>query len=558
MQPYMILPQQGSEQADEWIRLGVEAHVAGKLPQAQGYYLHALRLEPRHFIATQNLAIVYAQSNLLNEGILTIERAAIFDSIHAVIRMNWALMLLEAERIDEALKIAREGVAIKAVTETRQALALILGVAGRPDEAIEVYNQILADQPNHLVAGPNACFAQTLTSAGPEALRAQRNKWYQAHRYTGPIAPHTNIKDINRTLRVGYVGGDFKRHSAAMIFGRVLLHHSSAILPYFYCTLPVDAAADTVTQQFQKAVGDRWRDVQALDDEQLAVLIRQDQIDILVDLAGHTAGGRLAVFTRKPAPVQVTAWGFAHGTGCPEIDYFLADPVAVPVEEREHYAETIMDLPSIVTYEPPEYDVKGTSSSPYFVRGHVTFGTYARFEKLSQTCLATFAEILRQVPDSKLEFKDNGFRRPYSIRRVIEAMPDIEPERLLFSVATTHQDHLLAYQQADLILDPFPHTGGVVSIEQLWMGLPIVTLYGTQAAGRSTSSVLTAIGKTQWIAKNPQQYIEIAVGLVQDVRALAQERKTLRKALLESPVYTGYVEAVEAAYREMWRKYSNS
>jgi predicted O-linked N-acetylglucosamine transferase (SPINDLY family) len=135
------------------------------------------------------------------------------------------------------------------------------------------------------------------------------------------------------------------------------------------------------------------------------------------------------------------------------------------------------------------------------------------------------------------------------------AMPDIDPSRLLFSIATTHPDHMLAYQQADLILDPFPHTGGVVGLEQIYMGVPIVTLYGTQAAGRSTSSVLTAMGKSEWIAKSPQQYVDLAVALTSDVRALANERKTLRDRLLNSPVCVGYVEAVETAYRGMWRKY---
>jgi predicted O-linked N-acetylglucosamine transferase (SPINDLY family) len=341
-----------------------------------------------------------------------------------------------------------------------------------------------------------------------------------------------------------------------MIFGHVLLHHGPTVKPFFYSSLVVDPDNDTATKQFRTVAGDGWRDISSLNDEQAEALIRQDQIDILVDLAGHTNGGRLTLFMRKPAPIQVTDWGFAHGTGCPEIDYFFADPIAIPESDRSHYAEKIWDLPCIVTYEPPvEYNLKAFSTSPYFTRGYVTFGTYARFEKLSDSALATFAEILQAVPDSKLEFKDHGFRRPSSLRRVMAEMPDIDPSRLLFSIATTHPDHMLAYQQADLILDPFPHTGGVVGLEQIYMGVPIVTMYGTQAAGRSTSSVLTAMGKSEWIAKSPQQYVDLAVALTSDVRALARERKTLRDQLLNSPVCVGYVEAVETAYRGMWRKY---
>ena len=556
MQPFVLVPPQGAEAADEWMRLGLEAQVAGKLPDAQGYYQHALRLEPRHALATQNLAVVFAQSNLLNEALLTIERASMFDGTHAVIRVNWALMALEADRIDEALRVGREALAMNACLETRLALAMILGTAGLADQAVPLYQAILRDTPGHPSAGPNACFVQTLTEAGPGELLAQRHQWYQANHYTGPVASHGNDRTPDRVLRVGYVSGDFKRHSAAMIFGAVVNHHTPAVEPYLYSTLPVDEVADTVTKRFKTTAGPRWREIQGLTDEQAAAQIRADQIDILVDLAGHTNGGRLALFTRKPAPVQVTAWGFAHGTGLPEIDYFFADPVAVPEEERQHYAERVFDLPCVVTYEPPlEYNVKGVSPQPYFSKGYVTFGSYARYEKLSNACLATFGEILRQVPDSRLVLKDHGFRRPYAIRRVLEAMPDIAPERLLFAIATTHPEHLQAYQQADLMLDPFPHTGGVVGLEELWMGVPVVTLYGTQAAGRTTSSVLTAMGKTAWIAKSPEQYVEIAVGLVQDLRALATVRKTLREEFLASPVCVGYVEAVEVAYREIFARW---
>jgi predicted O-linked N-acetylglucosamine transferase (SPINDLY family) len=335
-----------------------------------------------------------------------------------------------------------------------------------------------------------------------------------------------------------------------MIFGAVVLNHSKDFEVFLYSSLAVDPKADVRTKKFQDL--GNWRDISTLDDEKSEALIRADKIDILVDLSGHTNGGRLALFTRKPAPVQVTAWGFAHGTGCPEIDYFFADPVAVPEEERQHYAEKIFDLQCVVTYDKPEYDLKGTSALPYHSNGCITFGSYARYEKLSDACLETFAEILRRVPSSRLQFKDGGFRRPYSIKRVLAAMPDISPERLLFSVATSHPEHMQAYQQADIMLDPFPHTGGVVGMEQIYMGVPVVTLYGTQASGRTTSAVLTAMGRKEWIAKSREQYIDIAANLAADIPALTKARKTLREELLASPVVKDYPKAVEAAYRQMW------
>lgn len=555
-QPYMIVPSQGSSQADEWLKLGVEAHIAGKLPDAQNRYQQALRLDPGNALAAQNLAVVFAQSNLLNEALLTIERASMLDGSHGVIQMNWAFMALEADRIDEALKVAKKGVEISPTPETRYALAMVLATAGLPEQAIPVYDAILKDNPKHPAAGPNSCFIQTLTTLAPADLKRQRERWYREMRYTGTTAKHTNDKSLERPLRVGYVGGDFKRHSAAMIFSHVLYNHTKDVEMYLYSTLPVDAVSDGMSKRFKELAGERWRDIEKVEDEALAAMIRADKIDILVDLAGHTNGGRLTIFTRKPAPIQVTAWGFAHGTGVPEIDYFLADKVSIPEDEREFYAEKIYDLPCIVTYEPPtEYNVSGKSPLPYHANEYITFGTYARYEKMCDVCLATFAEILRRVPDSRLQFKDHAFRRPYSIRRVLAAMPDIAPSRLLFLGSSTHPEHLQTYQKADVILDPFPHTGGVVGMEQLYMGVPVITLYGTQASGRTTSSVLTAMGRGEWIAKSKEEYIEKAVALAADIPQLVKVRKTLRDEFLNSPAVKGYVQEVEKAYKSMWHEW---
>ena len=557
-QPYILAPAQGADQADEWHRLGLESQLSGQLPQAQQRYQQALRLDPRHAMATQNLAIVFAQSSMLNEALLTIERASMLDSASALIHMNWALMALESEHIDVALRAANEAVRLAPDDiGALMSLAMVLATAGTPGQAVPIYNRILDKEPKHPAAGPNCCFIQTLTDATPADLLRQRKRWYEANRFTGQVdRHHHNDRNANRVLRVGYVGGDFKSHSASFIFSRVLFNHTKDIEMYLYSSLAVDPNADARTKRFKELAGDRWRDITTVNDEDAAAMMRRDQIDILVDLAGHTNGGRLALFTAKPAPVQVTAWGFAHGTGCPEIDYFFADPVAVPEAERKDFAEKIIDLPCIVTMEPPvEYNLKGTSMSPFKKNGYITFGSYARYEKMSDQCLKTFAEILRRVPDSRLEFKDHAYRRPYAIRRIMNLMPDIAKDRLLFSLATTHPDHMLAYQQADICLDPAPHGGGVVSLEQLWMGVPLLTIYGTQPSGRSATSVLTAMGRTDWIARTPEEYVEKAVAMAENPKALADARKTLRDELLDSPVVKGYAEAVERAYKSIWAKW---
>ena len=538
------------------------------MADAERYYRQALRMNPRHAVATQNLGVLLAQSNQLNEALLTIERAAMFDGVKPIIHVNRAFMCLEADRIDEALASAKRAIEISkehnespeekyGFTSARLALAMISTTAGMPQESVTLYRELLEKEPAHPTASSNICFVQTLTDATPKELMEQRKAWYEANRYKGEKKPHNNAKTTNRPIRVGYVGGDFKRHSAAMIFGNVLLNHDPAnVEMYLYSSLPVDPTKDDLTKRFVDKCGERWRDISAKNDEESESMIRKDGIDILVDLAAHTGGGRLTLFTRKPAPVQVTGWGFAHGTGVPEIDYFFADPVAITADERQYFVEKIYDLPCVVTYLPPnEYNLKGTSKLPYHENECITFGSYARYEKLSDDCLKAFAEILRRVPGSKIQFKDHAFRRPYSIRRIMDAMPDIAPDRLLFSISTTHPEHLLAYQQCDLALDPWPHGGGVVMLEQLYMGLPIVTLRGKQASGRSAASVLTTLGMGAFVADTPEKYVETAVAAASDTAMLQQCRKELRKRFLDSPVVAGYVQKVEEAYKAMWKEW---
>lgn len=577
-QPYVIIPSQGSEPTDEWIRLGVQAHVEGKLDQAEANYRHALRLDPRSVIATQNLAVVLATKGNLNEALLTIERAALWDGDTTLVHSNRALICLESDRIDEALeaadtavRIAQNSVRIEYPDGVVQSLftkALICGTAGKPADSLAAYEEILSREPMHPAAGPNSCFVQTLIDSTPADLRDKRRIYAANNRPPKPATTvpnrfHNNERDPHRVLRVGYVGGDFKTHSAAMIFSNVLLNHDpKQIEHYIYSSLPVNAEQDELTKrlfgsvQIRNSTEHRWRDIVPLNDDQAADLIRQDRIDILVDLAAHTSGGRLGIFFRKPAPVQATAWGFAHGTGLEEVDYFLADPVAVPETERQYYAERIYDLPCIVSYMPPTYPLKGTSAAPFASRDYFTFGSYARYEKLSDECLRTFAEILRRVPDSKLQFKDHAFRRPYSIKRVMSFMEGIDPKRLLFSISTNHSDHMLAYQQCDLCLDPWPHGGGAVFLEQMWMGVPTLTLRGKQPSGRTAASVLTVLGRMDWIAETPEDFVEKAVGFSEGgiaTKQLIQARKTLREEFVTSPVVQGYSVAVENAYRKMWK-----
>ncbi len=566
--PYAVLPATGNSTVDEWIKLALEHHAAGQFPNAERYYRNALRLAPGNGVATHNLAILLAQVGNVNEALLTIERAAIFEPDEPVIHANRALMCLAADRIDEAKTAAEHGmgllpnaptngdlIAQQRYVAVRIALAMIGSALGYPTVSLKAYKDILAVDPKNSMAGVNANFATSLLPMSPAECLPIRKLWADQNRYTAFRPPHENDRDPNRTLRVGYVGGDFKSHSASMMFSHVLLNHDkSKVEPYFYSSLPTSAEADDLTKKYHEA--GTWREIVNLPDDQVDAMVRADGIDILVDLAAHTGGGRLGSFVRKPAPIQVTAWGFAHGTGVPEIDVFFADPIVIPEAERKDYTERIFDLPCIVPYRPPtEYGLQATSPAPFWNNEYITFGSFSRFEKLSDECLAMFAEILNKVPNSRLHLKDHAYRRPYAIRRVLDGLPGIDKSRVLFGISTSHPEHMLAYQQVDLCLDTWPHGMGVVTMETLYMGIPLITRYGTQPAGRTAASVLTLMGRENWITQSKEEYVARVVEWANKPGGLAAARKTLRDELLNSPVVKGYREAVEKAYRELWREW---
>jgi predicted O-linked N-acetylglucosamine transferase (SPINDLY family) len=287
-------------------------------------------------------------------------------------------------------------------------------------------------------------------------------------------------------------------------------------------------------------------------DDRLADCIRSDRVDILIDLSGHTEGNRLRSFARKPAPIQVTAWGHATGTGLPTIDYLFSDPTLLPAEVRHLVAEQVYDLPCAIIIEPPPAALR-CSEPPVTSNGYVTYGVFSRVSKLSNAAIGVWARILRSDVTSRLLIKDHLISDVSVPSRLLEkfASHKIAPERICLLGSTSREEHLAAYQRIDICLDPFPHGGGVSTWEALHMGVPVVTKLGDGIASRAGGAILSAIGMPDWIAADDDQYVEIALQSNQD------RLRTIRHGLPDlidrhcSPA--AYTRAVEAAYRTMWQ-----
>jgi predicted O-linked N-acetylglucosamine transferase (SPINDLY family) len=316
--------------------------------------------------------------------------------------------------------------------------------------------------------------------------------------------------------------------------------------------------ADAMTARLKGAVG-RWRSIVGLTDEDAAAMILADGIDILVDLSGHTANNRLPLFALKPAPVQVTWLGYSGTTGLSTIDYILADNVVAPKGGEAAFSETVWRLPGCyLCYSPPALDI-AVGPFPALTNGFVTFGCFNSRTKISAETLAVWAAILRRVEGSRLFLKSKSFADE-SCRKALEAAfaeHGIESDRLTLMAYLPQGEALDAYNKVDIALDPFPYGGTTTTAEMLWMGVPLVALGEGRWVTRVSRSILATLGLDAWVAKDADDYIEIACRLAADLHNLAPLRADLRGRVESSALCDGprFTRSLEEAYRGMWIKW---
>ena len=430
---------------------------------------------------------------------------------------------------------------------------------GRMEEAIACYDRVLAVRPSFPEVISNKIFALDLVpQAGFAEQQGARTQWWR--KVGAKIAaqsrpPHANERDPARRLVLGYVSADFRRHSAATTFWPVLANHDKT--QFQVTCYSCSTVRDDVTEEFER-VADRWIDALQLSDEELAERVRADQVDILVDLSGHSGGNRLGAFARKPAPVQVTAWGHGTGTGLPTIDYLFSDPVTIPAAMRHLYAEKIYDLPCVIMSGLPAVELP-RGEPPAHANGFTTFGVFNRITKISDEAVAVWARVLREVADAKLLMKDGAYDEP-ALRDLLRqrfAAHGIAGGRIDFLGASPREQHLAAFGRTDIALDPFPQNGGVSTWEALHMGVPVVAKLGHSAPSRLSGAILASIGMTDWVADNADDYVALAVKFAAMPELLTALRHELPAKIAASPSGNGalYTRAVERAYRTMWERY---
>ena len=456
-------------------------------------------------------------------------------------------------QFDKAVKCHNKAVEIAPhFAEAYSNLSVVLADQGFNAEAIEALKKSVEIKPEFLMGHSNLICQMDMSGKYlVKDLQEERARFGEKLN-NAERCVLANDKNPDRKLKIGYIGADFRAHSATYVFSEVLKSFDRDNFEvYVYHNHLVE---DRTSTQIKEWVT-RWRNIALADDYLVINQIKLDEIDVLVDLSGHSAGNRLDVLARKPAPVQVTAWGYIGGTGLDSVDAFFADPVMVPEEEKELYAEEVRYLPNVISGY--NYDKFPDVNESPVKDGWVTFGSFNRLVKTSPEVFKTWAEIMRQIPDARLIIKSFEMEDAETRERVLSYFDD--KDRVLLLGKTSWFDHVRAYNFVDIALDPFPHGGGVTAMESIMMGVPVITWKCPTLVGRLSSTILNAVCMNDWVADSKEEYILLAKQKAADVKGLEYHRKTLRDRLLNSAIYSKeYVNAVEAEYRLLWKRWCES
>jgi protein O-GlcNAc transferase len=577
--------------AEAYNNRGVALREKGDIDEAIAAYRQAFALKPDYAQAYSNLGNALRAKGQLDEAIAAHRQAIALSPNSAEFHCNLAVALIDNAQLDEAIVAARQAVALTpSLPEAHNNLGIALKGQDQPDAAVLAYRQAIALRPNYAEAHGNlgnvlkmqgqldaavAAFRQAIAlkpdsvdahgqlilalqyhpDFDDRAIAEELARWNRRHAEPRRkvIRPHSNDRDPERGLRIGYVSPDFRNHVVGRNVMPLFQHHDRR---QFHITCYAQMLhPDSMTGVFQQNA-DEWRNIVGLSDEQVAEQIREDGIDILIDLALHTIGNRLPVFALKPAPVQVTFAGYPGSTGLTTIDYRLSDPFLDPRGTDETvYSERTLRLPdSFWCYDPMEGRDIPVNPLPALERGFITFGCLNNFCKINGNVLTLWAQVLRQVEKSRLlMLAPRGSCRQRALDQL--SREGIDPERVEFVPFQSREGFLQIYHRIDLGLDSFPYNGHSTSLDSLWMGVPVITSVGRRAVSRAGWGQLSNLGLTELAAQTPQDFVSSAVCLAGDLPRLSQLRSTLRQRMEQSPLMDApkFARSIEAAYRQMWK-----
>jgi predicted O-linked N-acetylglucosamine transferase (SPINDLY family) len=538
---------------------GVALMALGQRDEGIASFNRSIELDPQHVHGWHGLGGALGMQNDFVGAEAAFRKVLALSPGYYEARNNLGHALQRQGRLDEAVAAFREALSQapdSAIIEYNLGVALQL--SDHLEEALAHYRRALALKPDYVQAHSNILLTLNyLPGLSSEALLEEHRAFdaQQARRFMPAQPSWPNAKDPDRRLRIGYVSGDFHIHPVGNYLVGPLEQHDRAGFEVFCYSN--SSGEDHVTARIAHAT-DHWRDIASMTDDYAAGLVRHDQIDILIDLSGHTDKNRPLLFAHKPAPVQVSWLGYPGTTGMSAIDYLVMDACTMP-PGANWAVEAVVRLPhGRFCYSPPPYmpEIAMPSARP---DGAVVFGSFNNLGKIGPDVARLWARVLDAVPGSRLllKWKELAQTSTYSRMADLFAAAGVGRDRLELRKGSLHDQMLAEYADVDIALDPFPFGGGLTSSEALWMGVPVVTLPLDRVASRQTLAFLHGIGLDDLAATSEDDYVRIAAALAADPARRAELRQTLRPRMAASPMNDpkAFAQALDAAYRRMWRRW---
>lgn len=537
----------------------------GDVARAIAVYQYAIRLYPDYVGLLVNFAGVLLGAGLRDEALPMLLKAVEMDPEHTGAWDNLAEAAYRFGRLGEAEHFARHALTLDPGDFVAwNHLAGVYKDRGRLLEAVACFQKGILAAPGNAMIASNLVFTSIYCGQGwmPDYTAETARNFDRVHaaRYWKADWAHPNRPDPERPLRIGFVSPDFRRHAVAYFvepLWQCLDRQQFTLYAYYNQSL-----RDPVTDRMEK-LADVWRPVLGMSDDALAEQIRADGIDILIDLAGHTAGNRLLTFARKPAPVQLTWLGYPSTTGLRAMDWLLTDSVLDPPGMTEHL---LVERPwrmrdVFCVYRPHDGSPPPIDHPPFEDNGHVTFGCFNNFAKVTPQVIALWCRILRRLPSATLLLEANGLDEPTFANDVRARFAEggVDGERLtLLGRRPEHQYHL--YNRIDIALDPFPCNGGTTTFDTLWMGVPLISLAGGHMMARMGADLLSLAGLAELVVDSEADYEALAVALAEDPARLRALRADLRARVQASPLMDAprFARNFAEALRGMWQHWCDS
>ena len=534
------------------------SRLRGESQKAVDPYWRALGVEPNSLECLIELAAVMRGLRRTDEALALARRAVAAGPTSAAAHNELGQALLLNEQPDAAVEVLTRASSLDpTLTDVWLSLGNACEAIGQLGQSIEYFRRALSMDPTlHQVHSNIIYLLQFMPGVTPACLLEEARAWDRAHARPFDSSPvtHGNDRDPERRLRVGYVSSHFYNHCQTLFTAPLFEHHDRArfeIVAYS-CVEHPDAATEKLRQS--AAV---WRDVSRLDAAALADMIRDDAVDILVDLAMHMGDGRLKVFADKPAPVQISWLAYPGTTGLSAIDYRITDLfLDPPILGPGPYSERSIVLPDTFWCYDPLVDGLDGGQLPALSNGVVTFGCLNHFRKINDPLLELWAQVLANVQDSRLLL----LAPPGQAQaRIVDLLGrrGIEARRVAFVQRCSRTEYLRNYQRIDICLDTHPYSGHTTSMDAFWMGVPVVSLVGSTVVGRAAISIAGNLGLDRLVATTQEEFVATATALANDLDQLRELRQGLRAKMCASPLMQGrrFARALEAAYRLTWRNW---